>query len=59
MSAKLLGLTNNNGWDYFWVENNNKELVTLDSLRYKYISRKGKLRRKKHYEQDRTYQRGR
>ena len=36
MSAKLLGLTNNNGWDYFWVENNNKELVTLDSLRYKY-----------------------
>jgi len=36
MSAKLLGLTNNNGWDYFWLENNNKELITLDSLRYKY-----------------------
>ena len=36
MSAKLLGITNNNGWDYFWVENKNKELVTLNSLRYKY-----------------------
>ena len=35
MSAKHLGISNNNGWDYFWVENNN-ELITLDSLRYKY-----------------------
>ena len=35
MSAKHLGLTNNNGWDYFWVENNN-EFVELNSLRYEF-----------------------
>ena len=35
MSAKHLGLTNNNGWDYFWVKNNNK-FVELNSLRYKF-----------------------
>lgn len=35
MSAKHLGKTNNNGWDYFWVNHNN-EFVELDSLRYIY-----------------------
>jgi len=35
MSAKHLGLSNNNGWDYFWIENNN-QFVELDSLRYKF-----------------------
>lgn len=35
MSAKHLGLTNNNGWDYFWVENQEK-FVELDSLRYRF-----------------------
>lgn len=34
MSAKHLGLTNNNGWDYFWVNNNLNQFVSLDSLRY-------------------------
>lgn len=38
MSAKLLGVTNNNGWDYFWIENNENKLISLDSLRYKYQS---------------------
>lgn len=38
MSAKLLGTANNNGWDYFWLENKQKEFVSLDSLRYKYQS---------------------
>ena len=33
MSAKLLGRTNNNGWDYFWT-NYNKDFVSIDSLRY-------------------------
>ncbi len=36
MSAKHLGISNNNGWNYFWVENANKEFVSLDSLRYDY-----------------------
>lgn len=36
MSAKLLGLANYNGWGYFWLEGENKELVALDSLRYRY-----------------------
>lgn len=36
MSAKHLGLSNNNGWDYFWVENKNNQFVSLDSLRYAY-----------------------
>ena len=35
MSAKHLGLTNNNGWDYFWVKSNNK-FVELNSLRYEF-----------------------
>jgi len=35
MSAKYLGLKNNNGWDYFFIEDNG--LSTLDSLRYEYI----------------------
>ncbi|GIJ93292.1 DNA-methyltransferase [Capnocytophaga stomatis] len=33
MSAKLLGRTNNNGWDYFWT-NHNGDFVSIDSLRY-------------------------
>ena len=36
MSAKFLGLANYNGWGYFWLERENKELVALDSLRYRY-----------------------
>ena len=36
MSAKHLGLTNNNGWDYFWIENKQQNFVTLDSLRYEF-----------------------
>lgn len=36
MSAKHLGLTNNNGWDYFWVNNNQNQFVSLDSLRYEF-----------------------
>ena len=35
MSAKHLGLTNNNGWDYFWIKSND-EFIELDSLRYKF-----------------------
>lgn len=35
MSAKFLGKSNNNGWDYFWVEYK-KEFVELNSLRYLY-----------------------
>ena len=34
MSAKYLGKTNNNGWDYFYVKN--KELIPIDKLRYNY-----------------------
>lgn len=33
MSAKLLGRTNNNGWDYFWTEQN-EDFISIDSLRY-------------------------
>ena len=36
MSAKHLGLSNNNGWDYFWVKNDQDELIKLDSLRYEF-----------------------
>ena len=36
MSAKHLGLSNNNGWDYFWIENKQQNFVTLDSLRYEF-----------------------
>ena len=36
MSAKMLGLANHNGWEYFWIEDRKNGLVTLDSLRYKY-----------------------
>jgi len=36
MSAKHLGISNNNGWDYFWIKKNNKEFVKLDSLRYEF-----------------------
>ena len=36
MSAKLLGLANYNGWGYFWLEGENKELVALVSLRCRY-----------------------
>lgn len=33
MSAKILGRTNNNGWDYFWTEYNGN-FVSINSLRY-------------------------
>lgn len=39
MSAKHLGLTNNNGWDYFWVNNNQNQFVALDTLRYEFQKR--------------------
>ena len=35
MSAKHLGFTNNNGWDYFWINDNN-QFIELNSLRYKF-----------------------
>ena len=34
MSAKYLNRTNNNGWDYFYVKEN--ELISIDELRYRY-----------------------
>lgn len=33
MSAKILGKTNHNGWDYFWTEYRGN-FVSIDSLRY-------------------------
>lgn len=36
MSAKYLGLSNNNGWDYFYVIRKN-ELISIDTLRYEYV----------------------
>lgn len=41
MSAKYLGLKNNNGWDYFYIKNDGKE--TLDALRYVYASKEVKV----------------
>ena len=35
MSAKHLGLTNNNGWDYFYIKRG-KVLKPIDELRYEY-----------------------
>ena len=35
MSAKLLGLNNNNGWDYFYAYYDN-ELISINKLRYIY-----------------------
>lgn len=35
MSAKYLHKTNNNGWDYFYFKKG-KDLISIDSLRYKY-----------------------
>lgn len=35
MSAKLLGLNNNNGWDYFYAYYGN-ELISINKLRYIY-----------------------
>ena len=34
MSAKHLGLTNNNGWDYYWVEDKERGFIELNQLRY-------------------------
>lgn len=36
MSAKHLKLTNNNGWDYYWVEDPVKGFIELNELRYIY-----------------------
>ena len=41
MSAKYLNKVSNNGWDYFFIFNKNK-FVSLDSLRYEYITTQGK-----------------
>lgn len=35
MSAKYLGKSNNNGWDYFYIKDNG--IDTLDALRYEYV----------------------
>ena len=35
MSAKYLNRANNNGWDYFYVKEEN--LIPIDKLRYDYI----------------------
>ena len=35
MSAKLLGLNNNNGWDYFYAYYDN-EFIPINKLRYIY-----------------------
>lgn len=35
MSAKKLNRSSNNGWNYFYIKQNNK-LIPIDSLRYKY-----------------------
>lgn len=35
MSAKILSLANNNGWDYFYVKRGNN-LISIDTLRYQY-----------------------
>lgn len=34
MSAKILGKSNNNGWDYFYIKNDNNELIAINVLRY-------------------------
>ncbi len=36
MSAKHKGLTNNNGWDYYWIEDLKYGFIELDRLRYIY-----------------------
>ena len=36
MSAKYLNRTNNNGWDYFYVKE--EDLIPIDKLRYDYIN---------------------
>lgn len=36
MSAKYLNRTNNNGWDYFYIKE--EDLIPIDKLRYDYIN---------------------
>ena len=36
MSAKHLKLKNNNGWDYYWVDDPNRGFIELNKLRYIY-----------------------
>ena len=36
MSAKYLNRTNNNGWDYFYVKE--EDLIPIDKLRYDYVN---------------------
>lgn len=36
MSAKHLNLKNNNGWDYYWVDDPIRGFIELDKLRYIY-----------------------
>lgn len=36
MSAKYLGLSNNNGWNYFWIKDKDKNFIMIDSLRYQF-----------------------
>ena len=40
MSAKHLGLSNNNGWDYFWILDKEGEFISLNSLRYLFNNEK-------------------
>lgn len=36
MSAKHLNLKNNNGWDYYWIEDEKRGFIELNELRYIY-----------------------
>ena len=38
MSAKYLNKTNNNGWDYFYIKNEN-QLISINELRYQYYEK--------------------
>ena len=38
MSAKYLNKTNNNGWDYFYIKNEN-QLLSINELRYQYYEK--------------------
>lgn len=40
MSAKHLNITNNNGWDYYWIDTKEYGFIELDELRYIYEGRR-------------------
>lgn len=45
MSAKKLGLNNNNGWDYFWIKDENNELKELNALRYEFAKNEDEVKK--------------